>query len=80
MNVEQFQYLDRIMSMDDNDVPAMRRNLKRAQKTMGGVEEGAQGGGGVGEGRDNVLLGSSSVAAPVRGRGMGAPSLRALGP
>ena len=36
MNVKQFQYLDPIISMDDNDVPAMRSNLKRAQKTMVG--------------------------------------------
>ena len=33
--VEQFKYLGRVMSMDDNDVPAMRRNLKKARKTWG---------------------------------------------
>ena len=33
--VEQFKYLGRVMSMDNNDVPAMRRNLKRARKTWG---------------------------------------------
>ena len=32
-DVEQFKYLGHVMSMDENDVPAMRRNLKRAQKT-----------------------------------------------
>ena len=33
--VEQFKYLGRVMSMDDNDMPAMQRNLKRARKTWG---------------------------------------------
>ena len=33
--VEQFKYLGRMMSMDDNDVPAMRRNLKKARRTWG---------------------------------------------
>ena len=31
--VEQFKYLGRIMSMDNNDVPAMCCNLKRVRKT-----------------------------------------------
>ena len=31
--VEQFKYLGRVLSMDDNDVPAMRRNLKKARRT-----------------------------------------------
>ena len=33
--VEQFKYLGRVVSMDDNDVPAMRRNLKKARRTWG---------------------------------------------
>ena len=33
--VEQFKYLGRVLSMDDNDVPAMRRNLKKARRTWG---------------------------------------------
>jgi hypothetical protein len=32
-NVERFKYLGRVLSHDDNDVPAMRRNLKRARGT-----------------------------------------------
>ena len=38
-HVEQFKYLECIMSMDDNTVPAMRRNLKRAQKTWGSLSK-----------------------------------------
>ena len=33
--MEQFKYLGCVMSMDDNNVPAMQRNLKRAGKTRG---------------------------------------------
>ena len=55
MNVEQFQYLDPIISMDDNDVPAMRSNLKRAQKTM------------VGGGRLRRMLKKEEVLAKVAG-------------
>ena len=33
--MEQFNYLGRVMSMDNNDVPTMRRNLKKARKTWG---------------------------------------------
>ena len=38
-NVLRFKYLGRIMSHDDNDIPAMRRNLKRAQATWGRVSK-----------------------------------------
>ena len=34
-HVRQFKYLGRIMSHDDNDTPAMRRNLKRARRVWG---------------------------------------------
>ena len=33
--MEQFKYLGRVKYMDDTDVPAMRRNLKKARKTWG---------------------------------------------
>ena len=55
MSVKQFQYLDPIISMDDNDVPAMRSNLKRAQKTM------------VGGGRLRKVLKKDEVSAKVAG-------------
>ena len=32
-NIERFKYLSLILSHDDNNVPAMRRNLKQAQGT-----------------------------------------------
>jgi hypothetical protein len=32
-NVERFRYLGRILSHDDNDIPAMRRNLKKVRGT-----------------------------------------------
>ena len=33
--VTQFKYLGRIMSYDDNDTPAVRRNIKRARRVWG---------------------------------------------
>jgi hypothetical protein len=33
--VERFRYLWRLLSHDDNDVPAMRRNLKLTRATLG---------------------------------------------
>ena len=38
-NVLRFKYLGRVLSHDDNDVPAMWRNLKRAQATWGRVSK-----------------------------------------
>ena len=31
--MKQFKYLGRMLAMDDNDFPAMRRNLKKARGT-----------------------------------------------
>ena len=33
--VKQFKYLGRIVSYDDNDTPAIRRNIKRARRQWG---------------------------------------------
>ena len=38
-NVLRFKYLEWIVSHDDNDIPAMRRNLKRARATWGRVSK-----------------------------------------
>ena len=38
-NVIRFKYLGRIVSHDDNDIPAMRRNLKRARATWGRISK-----------------------------------------
>jgi hypothetical protein len=38
-NVERFKYLGRVLSHDDNDVPAMRRNLKKARATWGRISK-----------------------------------------
>jgi hypothetical protein len=37
--VERFRYLGRILSMDDSDVPAMRRQLKRARSQWGRIQK-----------------------------------------
>ena len=39
LRVERFKYLGRILSMDDNDVPAMRRQLKRARSAWGRIQK-----------------------------------------
>ena len=36
-SVRQFKYLGRIVSYDDNDTPAIRRNIKKSSSTMGTV-------------------------------------------
>merc|ERR1712086_342394 len=51
-NVLRFKYLGRILSHDDNDIPAMRRNLKRARATWGRVSK---------------ILNRQEVPAPVAG-------------
>jgi hypothetical protein len=38
-NVDRFKYLGRVLSYDENDVPAMRRNLKKARATWGRVSK-----------------------------------------
>ena len=38
-NVLRFKYLERVLSHDNNDIPAMRRNLKRARATWGRVSK-----------------------------------------
>ena len=35
MRMDQFKYLDKILAIDDNDLPAMRRNLKKARGIWG---------------------------------------------
>ena len=38
-NEERFCYLERVLPYDDNDVPGMRRNLKRARATWGWISK-----------------------------------------
>ena len=35
LRVKQFKYLGRIVSYDDNDTPAIRRNIKKARRQWG---------------------------------------------
>ena len=58
--VEQFKYLDRILAMDNNDLPAMLCNLKKARGTWYVVLCLGQGVGARAGGR-NVLPGRGSV-------------------
>ena len=51
-NVERFRYLGRILSHDDTDIPAMRRNLKKARGTWG---------------QESKILTRKEVSAPVSG-------------
>ena len=37
--VEQFKYLGRLLSFDDNDTPVIRRNIKRARQVWGRISK-----------------------------------------
>ena len=37
LRVERFKYLGRVLSYDDSDTPAIRRNLKRARQVWGRI-------------------------------------------
>ena len=50
--MEQFKYLGRVLSFDDNDTPAIRRNIKRARQVWGRISK---------------VIAKDSVPAPVAG-------------
>ena len=50
--VERFKYLGRVLSYDDSDTPAIRRNLKRARQVWG---------------RISIVIAKESVPPPVAG-------------
>ena len=50
--MEQFKYLGRVLSFDDNDTPAIRRNIKRARQVWGCISK---------------AIAKDSVPAPVAG-------------